>query len=77
VFGRCNKRCRLLNQACGPVLARLSHKVLLLLATGLHLLVLRRWIIWWWLLVVAEELEGRVHLVAVEEVLVVFVLELL
>jgi hypothetical protein len=39
--------------------------------------VLRRWIIWWWLLVVAEELEGRVHLVAVEEVLVAFVLELL
>jgi hypothetical protein len=24
---------------------------LLLLATGLHLLVLRKWIIWWWLAV--------------------------
>jgi hypothetical protein len=30
-------------------LARLFLSVLLLLATGLHLLVLRKWIIWWWL----------------------------
>jgi hypothetical protein len=33
-------------------LARLFLPALLLLATGLHLLVLRRWIIWWWLVVV-------------------------
>jgi hypothetical protein len=40
-------------------------RALLLLATGLHLLVLRRWIIWWWR-VAAVEVELLVVVVRVD-----------